>query len=188
MTANLTPGFASAADAQKSFRAILNALSRPGRIVFLPPFNQPPPPLSAAAAAILLTLTDPGVSVSLPDHPGLRDWLAFHTGARLAPATTADFVVALDCPSLPAMQTGTDDEPESGATLILETPRLESGPTCRLTGPGIQDEISVQLPLSEAALAQRRALHKLNPRGIDILFCAGNRLLGLPRSTEIEEI
>jgi alpha-D-ribose 1-methylphosphonate 5-triphosphate synthase subunit PhnH len=186
MTQILAPGFASLHDAQRHFRAILTALSRPGVVVDLPPGLAAPPPISPAAAGILLTLTDPATRVALPETLGLRDWVAFHTGAKFAPSCDADFVLAPSPPDLATLQTGTEDEPETGATLILEIPAFDQGPKYRLAGPGIETECFVRLPLDQNFAAARAKIHKLNPRGVDILLCAGTQILGLPRSTFME--
>ena len=53
----LTAGFADPVlDAQACFRAVLEAMSRPGRIQRTGTALKPPEPLNRAAAAVLLTL------------------------------------------------------------------------------------------------------------------------------------
>jgi alpha-D-ribose 1-methylphosphonate 5-triphosphate synthase subunit PhnH len=180
---SIAPGFAGPADAQSCFRTVLRAFSRPGVPVMLATALAPPVPLSPAAGAVLLTLTDASTGVSLP--AGLRDWLVFHTGARLAAAAAADFVLADKACDLAGLRHGTDDEPEDGATLILDVADF-AGPPYRLTGPGIETEVFVRLPVDAAFLAQWRALRGISPRGVDVLFCSGARIIGLPRSTRIE--
>jgi len=55
----LTPGFADPVlDAQACFRAILEAMSRPGRIQRIAAHITPPAPLCTAAGAALLSLAD----------------------------------------------------------------------------------------------------------------------------------
>jgi alpha-D-ribose 1-methylphosphonate 5-triphosphate synthase subunit PhnH len=179
----LTPGFAHAAEAQSCFRAVLRALSRPGEIVTLGASLTPPEPLSIAAAALLLTLADATTTVSL--EPAAQDWLLFHTGARLADKAAADFVVTRTRPPLGLLRAGTDDEPEAGATLILDVEALD-GPAYRLTGPGIAEAATIRLPLDQTLLDEWRAQRAIAPRGVDMLLCAGRRILGLPRSVAIE--
>ena len=60
MSATLTlPGFAEpVADAQTTFRAVLDAMARPGTIHQVGANLSPPAPLDPATAAVLLTLAD----------------------------------------------------------------------------------------------------------------------------------
>ena len=59
MSSPMTPGFAEPVlGAQSSFRAMLHALSHPGRIVELPDVPQAPAPLGPAMAALALALCD----------------------------------------------------------------------------------------------------------------------------------
>lgn len=173
-------GFASAAQAQKCFRGVLLAFSRPGALVTLDAV-EPPAGLSPAVAAILLTLADAATGVYLPEPA--HDWLKFHTGARPVAREAADFVVAA---SLAGLRNGTDEAPEAGATLIVDAEAL-AGPKFRLSGPGNETHLDVCLPLGGAFLAEWRAQKRIAPRGVDVLLCAGNKIIGLPRSTNIEE-
>jgi alpha-D-ribose 1-methylphosphonate 5-triphosphate synthase subunit PhnH len=184
----LTPGFSAAADAQKTFRVILQALSRPGVVMELPVALEAPAGLSVASAAVLLTLTDQATAVALPDGAGLRAWLAFHTGAPVVAVEDADFAVARTAPDLARLRIGSDAEPETGATLVLDCEGLDDGPLFRLTGPGIETEILRRLPLAADFAAARQRIFPLNPRGVDVLLCAGHRILGLPRSTKLEAV
>jgi alpha-D-ribose 1-methylphosphonate 5-triphosphate synthase subunit PhnH len=179
----MTPGFADAGEAQGCFRAVLRALSRPGEIVTIATGLIPPPPLSVAAAAILLTLADPATPVCL-EGQAARDWLVFHTGAPLAAAETADFVVAQTPPPLSLLRNGSDDAPENGATMILETESF-AGQFCRLTGPGLESFLLLELPLGKEFLAEWRAQSRIAPRGVDLFICCGSRVIGLPRSVHI---
>jgi alpha-D-ribose 1-methylphosphonate 5-triphosphate synthase subunit PhnH len=183
---DLSPGFANAAQAQSCFRAVLRALSRPGEIVEIAGDLPRAASLSPAASAILLTLADASTAVSLEETQA-RDWLVFHAGARMAAVADADFVVARTRPRLSLLRNGTDDEPEAGATLILELQGF-AGRRCRLTGPGIERETILPLPLDEDFFTEWAARNRLHPRGVDILLCAGRQVMGLPRGTRIEAL
>ncbi len=190
---NLTPGFANVHEAQSCFRAVLMALSRPGMSVELATPLPPPGTLSVAAAAILLTLTDSSVTVAMPHaDAAVQAWLTFHTGAGFSMVADADFIacpaINSTSPKLGTLRQGTYDEPETGATLILDVPALATGRGVCLTGPGIDLRLMVNLPLDDEFLAERAALQAQSPCGVDILLCAGQRILGLPRSTMIEVV
>lgn len=185
---DLSPGLTSALDAQACFRTLLEAFSTPGRIVTLPVPLTPPPGLSPSCAAVLLTLTDAQTKVCLPEeHPG-RDWLVFHTGAPLTQMPLADFCVATQRPPLSALRQGTDEAPEDGATLILDLPDLENGTRrLKISGPGLKEPVTMALPLDASFIAEWRAQTRMAPRGVDVLLCAGAKILALPRSLHIEE-
>lgn len=80
-------------DAQRVFRTVLTALSRPTLAQPFEPATQPPAPLDAATGAVLLALCDEQTPIwldsALRASPEVGAWLRFHTGARLvdAPAT-----------------------------------------------------------------------------------------------------
>src|SRR4051794_12499917 len=84
MSGDLSPGFADpVTSAQACFRAVLDAMARPGRIKTVPEVAAPAP-VCAAAGAVLLTLVDPETPLWLdPKAVAARAWIAFHTGAPL---------------------------------------------------------------------------------------------------------
>lgn len=183
------PGFADPMlGAQASFRAILDAMSRPGSIQAAGGGLVPPAPLMPATAAVLLTLVDADTSIAVASRfAPARDWIAFHCGATMVddPAV-AGFVVAADCPALDRLANGSDDGPETGATLVLQVERLGEGQGYRLSGPGLRVPVVLNvsgLPHDFAELWD--ANHGLFPRGVDIILCAGGSLAALPRSVHI---
>lgn len=184
--ADLSPGFASVLDAQACFRALLSAFSTPGAIVPLPVHLTPPTGLSMACAALLLTLADSHTKVALPETCIARRWLTFHTGALAGDASLADFCVATKVPVLATLRQGTDAEPEDSTTLILDVERLD-GPLYRLFGPGLKAPVTVGLPLEKTIIKQWHTQTRNAPRGVDIILCAQDRILALPRSLQIEE-
>lgn len=184
---DLSPGFATASDAQICFRAVLDAFATPGTLVSLPFTFTPPPGLSVACASLLLTLADRQTKIALPAGEAARSWLSFHTGAPLAEAAQADFCVATTRPPLISLPQGTDEEPEAGATLILEVATLE-GPIFDLSGPGLKAPAQIALPLDKAFAVEWQAQTHNAPRGVDVILCTGNRILALPRSLQIREV
>ena len=183
---NLSPGFQSELEAQICFRAVLKAFSMPGHVVELPIDIQPPDGLSIASAALLLTLADTQTKIALPDNQAARDWLTFHTGAPASDFTEADFYLATSRPALSTLKQGTDEEPEASATLILEVERLE-GACFRLSGPGLKEPVTTTLPLDAPMLSEWQVQSRKAPCGVDIILCAGRRIIALPRSLHIEE-
>lgn len=188
MTLALQGGFAAPShDSARAFRAVLEALARPGRIERLDG-AAPPAPLSPAAGALALVLFGPDTPVHLvPGHDtaAIRDWLAFHTGAPLVPAEEAAFAIGAWAALQPIarFRIGEAEYPDRSATLIVEMEALTAtGP--RLTGPGIAHEARLSLP-ETAAFRANRALF---PLGFDTFLTAGDLVAGLPRSTIVEDV
>lgn len=184
----LLGGFSDApVQSAHAFRAMLEALSRPGVIATLAGAT-PPAPLSVAAGVLLLTLCDRTTPVHLAgahDCAALRDWITFHCGAPLVGAADAQFVIGTWDALQPVTRfaIGLPDYPDRAATLIVEMNALNAeGP--RLTGPGIKDAARLNLP-EAAAFKANRALF---PLGFDCFFTAGDKVAGLPRSTMVEDI
>lgn len=180
-------------DAQRSFRAALQALARPGT----------PQPLGQAIEGLglgpalshlLLALTDEDTPVWW-QHPdaGLQQWLRFHTGARATgePGQAA-FAVITDPAGMPALDAcaqGSLAEPEFSTTLLVEVPSLTDGPALQAHGPGIRERQTLRVAgLPGNFWAQWQANHAAFPQGVDVLFTCGDRALGLPRTTRISRL
>ena len=188
---SLTPGFADPVPAAQScFRALLEALSRPGRIQSLAALPEAPAPLAPAAAAALLTLADADTPVWTDAGPAAEAWIRFHAGCPLVedPAAAAFLLATATPPDFSMLDAGTEEEPHRSATLILQVAALADAPGWALTGPGIEHRHHLRVtgapPGFPAAWAANAARF---PRGIDLILCAGDRLAGLPRTTRIEE-
>lgn len=185
----LTPGFADpVADAQSCFRAVLDALSHPGRVRCVPSVEAPDP-LCPAAAAVLLTLVDQETALWLdPAAATAFGWITFHTGAPAAEPAAAAFVLALSLPDLTNVPAGTDEAPEESATVIVQVRSLDRGARFELAGPGLREPAVLAVDGLPADFAARWAAnHALFPRGVDLLLCAGDRVAALPRSVSIRE-
>ena len=112
-------------------------MARPGRVMSVAGVSAPAP-LCDAAAAVLLTLVDHETPLWLdPDAAAARGWIAFHTGAPLSDWRAA-FVLALALPDLATLPAGTDEMPETSATVILQVRALGSGRRLVLEGPGLR--------------------------------------------------
>jgi alpha-D-ribose 1-methylphosphonate 5-triphosphate synthase subunit PhnH len=182
------PGFADPViEAQSCFRAVLEAMARPGSLPVIASVLATPP-LDQATAPVLLTLADAATPVWLAGETASAwDWLAFHSGApRAASIELAGFVCATEMPRLDSLEAGSDAAPETAATLILQLPALEGGTPLILYGPGLEAPVRfAPQGLPEDFVAQWAANHRLFPRGIDLILCSGDRLCGLPRSLRI---
>jgi alpha-D-ribose 1-methylphosphonate 5-triphosphate synthase subunit PhnH len=192
MSATITlPGFADpVGDAQATFRAVLDAMARPGTLHQAGANLTPPAPLDRATAAVLLALVDNETPLWIDDAATeASDWLAFHCGAAIIERQAdAEFAMALALPDLAPFSSGTDEAPESSVTMIVQLAALGHGASYRLTGPGLREPVTLAasgLPPDFPAIWQRN--HALFPRGVDIVLCADRTLTALPRSVTIEE-
>ena len=184
----MTGGFADApVQSARAFRAALDALSRPGRIVTVAG-AVPPAPLSVAAGVLLLTLVDQTTPVHLAgqwDCAVVRGWITFHCGAPLVGPADAVFAVG-DWAALQPVSRfaiGRAEYPDRAATLIIEM-GARSNDGMRLTGPGIRDASHLSLP----EVATFRDNRGLFPLGFDTFLTCGDRLAGVPRSSRVEAV
>jgi len=192
--ARLEPGFDDAVrGAQISFRALLDAMAHPGRIVTSPASlgGAPPSPLGPAAAAVVLTLCDIDTPIWLDaaSQPA-AGYFAFHCGAPVVDSPAgARFAVIADAAMMPPLECfalGSDEFPERSATLVIQVADLTNGSGIALRGPGIRGEAWLGVAgLPARFWAERTALAALFPRGLDVVFVCSDQLAALPRSTQI---
>jgi alpha-D-ribose 1-methylphosphonate 5-triphosphate synthase subunit PhnH len=192
---HVLPGFQDPTlDAQAVFRVLLEGMSHPGRILRMPPvFDAPPQGLDSAAAAVCLTLLDGDTSLwtDLDGTSPILPWLRFHCGCPVVvDPVRAHFGLATAAVRLPALanfQPGTDEAPETAATLILQVEGLVATRGCVLSGPGIQDRRLLDVVgLPPGFWDQRRRICGAFPLGLDCIFTCGAQLAVLPRSTRME--
>ena len=183
MATSLEGGFTNASeDSAQIFRAALNVMARPGQIEAVSGVT-PPAPLSPAAASLLLTLADHETPVWLAgahDCAAVRDWLAFHTGARFGAREQASFAVGSwdVLAPLDGYRIGSSQYPDRAVTLIVEMEELGSDGTA-ICGPGIEATAAITLP-DDTVLDFNAARF---PLGIDMFLVAGDRMAAVPRST-----
>lgn len=190
---SLLPGWADAVhDAQASFRTIMAALSEPGIVRTMPVAIDGPAPLASATTAVTLTLADLDTPLWLDPALGseaVRTYLRFHCGCPCtdAPEDAAFAIVAAPGSlSLQAFAQGSMEYPDRSSTLFVQVPALTGGPTRTLSGPGIAATRQLQVAgLPGDFDAQWRANGAGFPTGVDLIFCCGNQIVALPRTTRI---
>ena len=178
-------------DAQQTFRALLDALARPGMLQTTVSLK-PPAGLVPSCAAACLTLLDLETLVWL--QPGLtedvRSWLVFHTGCRFTHnPQTADFALIWDidnAPNLDEFAWGNAEYPEASTSLLIQLPTLTDGESISLKGPGILESIEVKLPLSAAFWQQWETMTDEYPLGLDCWCFAQQQIMGLPRTARVK--
>ncbi|TSA12132.1 MAG: phosphonate C-P lyase system protein PhnH [Comamonadaceae bacterium] len=188
-TTSLAPGLLDEVhETQSAFRALLDALARPGEVRTLAP-ALPGVALGGAMARLLLTLCDEETPVWWQNSdPDLQHWLRFHTGATVAPhPAMASFAALTDVGSAPALAdfaAGSAASPEFSSTLVIELPSLQGGTDMQWRGPGIEEQRRVALQgLSADFWRQWQVNHATFPQGVDIIFTCAEQIVGLPRTT-----
>ena len=181
---------------QSIFRAMLEALSRPGVPVAIPALGvEGPDDLPVEVLTLLVSICDHDTPIWLEE--GLRAsplarWFAFHCSAPVtADPLHASFAVLRGASATGAMldqfALGDVRYPERSTTVIFTCHDLNSGAPISLTGPGVEARLTLRpAGLPDAFLSMAQANHEMFPRGVDILLVAGAQMLGLPRSTKLE--
>jgi alpha-D-ribose 1-methylphosphonate 5-triphosphate synthase subunit PhnH len=177
------------------FRAVLDALSRPGKVVDLPSgvaTGVPP------AVVPVLALADLDVAVATLEAGDEVAWassIRSVTGCRLAAVTDADMVVGLRAPTadeVGSLRVGSAHAPEWGARLFVLCAAVAegstgAGTTIRIEGPGASAGRTITIDGVDADVF--RALGAANrsfPAGIDTwVISAERRMVAMSRSSRI---
>ncbi|WP_187969132.1 phosphonate C-P lyase system protein PhnH [Aquibium microcysteis] len=182
--------------AQSVFRALMDAMARPGTVHPVAPLVQPPAPLTPSAAAVALTLCDHDTPLwldpRLETSGDVRGWLGFHCGAPLTTiAADAHFVLASSPGELMALENfaqGSQEYPDRSTTLILQVETLTKGRVLHLEGPGIATGAALApFPMPRHFGAQWLQNRARFPRGVDLILAAPDAIACLPRTTRIFE-
>jgi alpha-D-ribose 1-methylphosphonate 5-triphosphate synthase subunit PhnH len=187
------PAFAS----QAAFRALMDCLSRPGEIKTIDGVGAPAPnspaPMEPATAALMQSLADYESPVWLDPTfaaaPAIAEWIRFHTGAPIVDspdkAAFALVVSPLALPPFMQFAQGSEEYPDRSTTVIVQVERFE-GTALTLQGPGIKTTRAFAVAPLPADFGDRlRDNREMFPRGIDLVFVAGQQIAALPRSARL---
>ena len=170
---------AEEADANRTFNALLGALSRPGRTRELSAPGEGP---------IVDALVDRECRV-FSANPRLLPWIE-RSGAELVALRRADYAflgTLVDADQLEELARGTDLYPDAAATAVVRVVHGR-GPRLRLSGPGIDGAIEVRVDGLPEGFWDARAEAIRYPLGFDLFLVDGARVMGLPRSTAVEAL
>lgn len=174
------------------FRAVLDAISRPGTMQNQSVSLAPPAPLLPTCAAVILTLVDNDTPLWIaPELMGdnVSQYLKFHTGAVLVEkAADAAFAVfsAGHIPDLSQFQLGTAEYPDRSATMIIQIDGHGEAAPVSLAGPGIKHKQEFSVPgLDEAFWRKVRNNNSRFPLGLDFVFCLQQGIAACPRSSAV---
>ena len=181
-------------DSQSTFKAVMDAMARPGTVREIKAAATPPSPMGTAAGAIALALCDHDTLVYLTPamiEAGVQAWLAFHSGALVtgerSECAFAFVEAGVPPPPLSTFAAGSQEYPDRSTTVVLELASLEGRLSIVLEGPGIDGSIEIApagLPQHfDSMWTENGALY---PRGIDLILAAGSQILCLPRTVRIK--
>jgi alpha-D-ribose 1-methylphosphonate 5-triphosphate synthase subunit PhnH len=180
------------ADSQQIFRAVLEALARPGVPMALP--NRPLSTL-APAISVLMALADATTGVCVLDDSDGR-WAEAITTATAAPAWPAEMarlvagVRPVTAEEIRGFNRGSALAPEDAALVALGVADVHGGTQrWKLSGPGVCPATTIAPQgLSPHFVAARADAVGAFPAGIDVLLLTDDgRVVGLPRTTTITE-
>jgi alpha-D-ribose 1-methylphosphonate 5-triphosphate synthase subunit PhnH len=179
-------------DTRETFRALLDAMSRPGTVERVP--------AGPADRAVVAALVDHEVSFHTADEK-LAEALAAEGRYQPAPPAEAAVVHARDRPDwdVRELRRGSLREPSGGATVVYRVASLAAesesesaadgdGTAVRLTGPGVPGERVAAVGLAPGELTALAKAQSTYPRGVDAVFAADERLLAVPRSASVEVV
>jgi len=179
---------------QAVFRALMDAMARPGSVHALPNVTAPPAPLTASASALIAMLADADTPVwldpALTRTSAVKDWIVFHTGAPITEyQSEAAFALVAAPQSLSALNgfsLGTQEFPDRSTSVILQVSTLSEGAQLTLEGPGIKSQASLAPdPMPHHFTEQWQANRAAFPRGIDLILAGPDCLAAMPRSTRL---
>lgn len=185
-------GFADPAhDAHSAFRAVMIALSEPGRLRVTPRPVDVPAGMSPAMAAIALSLADFETPVWTDAGAEAEAYIRFHTGApilRKPDAAAFAFVHNADGNIDPRQfSCGTLEYPDRSTTFVIAVQELSTDSGWKLEGPGIPDVRHLSVAPLGAELSRVIAVNNdAFPCGNDFIFCRDVTIAALPRSTRID--
>jgi alpha-D-ribose 1-methylphosphonate 5-triphosphate synthase subunit PhnH len=200
--ASISAGFSDEARGSQSvFRAALEALSHPGRLISVMHDAPTPQHGHAASAAVLLALLDAECTLWLSPTLAASNaaaWLRFHTGCTLvdemAKAQFAWVANPDELPPLGALAQGSDIYPDQSATCVIDMPHLSSALNAEdgwtWSGPGINGLAHVRvdgLPqgFTSAFAKAWQSNHAAFPCGVDLILASAQHIVGLPRTTRL---
>jgi alpha-D-ribose 1-methylphosphonate 5-triphosphate synthase subunit PhnH len=193
--AELPAGFADKVlSAQSTFRAVMEAMARPGSVQRVTASVGTPPPMMRGTAAIALTLFDHDTPIwldaGMSETVDVARWLKFHSAAPIvADSSICNFALIADASTLPDLDRfalGSNEYPDRSTTLILQVASLTQGPAYELGGPGIDGSAVLNATFEPRDLFDRLAINAtLFPRGIDVVLVADDAIVAIPRTTRL---
>lgn len=192
--AELPAGFADKVlSAQSTFRSVMDAMARPGRVQHIHASSGVPAPMMPGTAAIALTLFDQDTPVWLDQRMSetsdVAKWIRFHASAPvIKDSSVCSFALVSNVSTLPPFDRfafGTNEYPDRSTTLIVQVESLTEGPAIELRGPGIDGAAMLNAAIGADVVDALAINVALFPRGIDVVLVAGDAIVAIPRTTRL---
>lgn len=180
---------------QRVFRALLDAMSHPGKMITINDIDAAPAPLNTATAAICLSLVDfetpLWADADIASSGEAMNYLRFHCSCPVTQdpkeARTGLFADVAALTSFDRFSPGTDERPDLSTTLIVQVDSLSNDAGVTLSGPGIKGTRTLSVGGASGAFWDAvRANNQMFPCGIDLIMTAGDKVVCLPRTTKVE--
>lgn len=178
---------------QQHYRTLIDIFSYPGKIG---KSGEKPDNYSTFSDGVLMTvmtLFDNEVTCYTTLKSDGREFITM-TGAQMVDdAGDADYLVIkednLEASIFEKALIGTLSSPEHSGCLIIEVDSFNEGNYYKMSGPGIKEDMVMQVSLEEKWINHRNEKCKEYPLGIDLILIDGrSNMMSIPRTTKIEVI
>ncbi|MBE0509286.1 MAG: phosphonate C-P lyase system protein PhnH [Chromatiales bacterium] len=175
-----SPSIWQAARQQKAFRQLMQAFAYPGRTLPLAEVGED------TTLLLLATLVDGGCRLADPQQQLNQDDLQ-RLGVTRSASDAADYLLCQGTRPLEAEpRLGTLENPEQGATIVLQVASLAQGSSLTLSGPGIRDRHHLQVSgVDPDWWIRREAWNAHFPLGVDMILVSEEAVIALPRTTTL---
>ena len=191
------PAFDVIFESQRIFRALLDAMANPGRIITLPEISIKPPAANRYPLLLLMTLLDHEVSFCVMGgaQTQVTEYLKTNTGSKESRLENSDFILVYGGSShglIQGARVGTLKYPDESATVIYDIDSIgDDGEDIllELSGPGIADKRKVGASgIEKNEIGDVLAMQDY-PLGLDLIFSdKAGRIVCIPRSTTVKVI
>jgi len=169
---------------QRVFRILMKCFAFPGSIE---PIRENNTVGGTVLQMLLATLVDEEVGVAdIHQLISESDWLKLET-LRDIPEK-AQFIISLgDLEPVFEPCTGTLENPELGATLVVRVKSLSAGRRLSVSGPGVQGSRQFALSgLNPLWMQQRDEWNSSFPMGVDMVLFDSTHVAALPRTSRVQ--
>lgn len=188
-------------DIQKSYRKVLNCMSRPGMIQSIceesANVNITDIFFYKSTFVMMLMLLDAEVSFKIVSkkEEEITNFIEQLTYARAANTEEADYIFVLSdaepdnlSRSFRDAKPGILIAPHKSATIIVEAEDISNKPELELRGPGIEEANYAELKVRGSWIPERIEKNLEYPLGVDVIFTGrASNIMCLPRTTQILE-